>query len=163
MHHPKILIMDEPTVGIDPQSRNHIFEFTRKINREEKTTVIYTSHYMEEVEMLCNNLFIMDLGKEVAYGNKNYIKSMVGDKNRVILKLENYTGEILLNLRSLEGVIECEEEERIIKLLVYENNFELNSLLKILENENIKIKGINFEEPTLEEVFLALTGKKLRD
>ncbi|GAA0082710.1 ABC transporter ATP-binding protein [Clostridium sporogenes] len=162
MHHPKILIMDEPTVGIDPQSRNHIFEFTRKINREEKTTVIYTSHYMEEVEMLCNNLFIMDLGKEVAYGNKNYIKSMVGDKNRVILKLENYTGETLLNIRSLEGVVECEEEGRIIKLLVREKNFELNSLLKILENENIEIKGINFEEPTLEEVFLALTGKKLR-
>lgn len=163
MHHPKILIMDEPTVGIDPQSRNHIFEFTRKINREEKTTVIYTSHYMEEVEMLCNNLFIMDLGKEVAYGNKNYIKSMLGDKNRVILKLENYTGELLLNLRSLGGVIECEEEERFIKLLVHENDFELNSLLKVLENENIKIKGINFEEPTLEEVFLSLTGKKLRD
>ncbi|EKN41288.1 ABC transporter ATP-binding protein, partial [Clostridium botulinum CFSAN001627] len=93
----------------------------------------------------------------------NYIKSMVGDKNRVILKLENYTGELLLNLRSLEGIIECEEEERIIKLLVHEDNFELNGLLKILENENIKIKGINFEEPTLEEVFLALTGKKLRD
>jgi len=118
---------------------------------------------MEEVEMLCNNLFIMDLGKEVAYGNKNYIKSMVGDKNRVILKLENYTGETLLNIRSLEGVVECEEEGRIIKLLIREKKFELNSLLKILENENIEIKGINFEEPTLEEVFLALTGKKLRD
>lgn len=84
-------------------------------------------------------------------------------KIELFLKLKNYTGETILNIRSLEGVLECEEEAGLIKLLVHENKFDLNILLKILENENIKIKGINFEEPTLEEVFLALTGKKLRD
>lgn len=110
MHHPRILIMDEPTVGIDPQSRNHIFEFTKKINREDKTTIIYTSHYMEEVEMLCNNIFIMDLGQEIAYGSKSRIKSLVSNNNKVNLKVENYKAELLLDIKSMDGVLECGEE-----------------------------------------------------
>ncbi|WBW97066.1 ABC transporter ATP-binding protein [Oceanirhabdus sp. W0125-5] len=163
MHHPKILIMDEPTVGIDPQSRNHIFEFTKRINREYKTTVIYTSHYMEEVDLLCNKIFIMDLGNEIAYGSKKQVKSMISDKNKVILKLNEYTGEMLLKFKSIDGVKDCSEEDGLIKLLVEENYFKLEGLLKIIQSYNVKIKGINFEEPSLEEVFLALTGKKLRD
>ena len=70
MHHPKVLILDEPTVGVDPQSRQHIFDFVKRIGKEWGTTVMYTSHYMEEVEELCERVFIMDLGKEVAYGNR---------------------------------------------------------------------------------------------
>lgn len=163
MHNPKILIMDEPTVGIDPQSRNHIFEFTKKINRENNTTVIYTSHYMEEVDMLCNNLFIMDLGKEVAYGDKKHIKSMISNDNRVILNIYGYKEELVLDIKSVEGVKECNEEKDLIKLLVDQSNFKLEPLLKLIERHNGKIKGINFEEPSLEEVFLTLTGKKLRD
>lgn len=163
MHHPRILIMDEPTVGIDPQSRNHIFEFTKKINRENNTTIIYTSHYMEEVDMLCNNLFIMDLGKEIAYGDKKHVKSMVSNNNRVILNIANYKGEMILDIKSMDGVKECNEEEGLIKLLVEQSTFRLEPLLKIAEKHNGEIKGINFEEPSLEEVFLALTGKKLRD
>jgi len=163
MHHPRILIMDEPTVGVDPQSRNHIFEFTKRINRENKTTIIYTSHYMEEVEYLCDNLFIMDIGKEVAYGSKERVKAMVSDRSRVVLKLDNYKGELLLKLKSLQGVKECIEEEGLVKLKVEENTFELGRMLAVIEGYGSKIKGITFEEPTLEEVFLALTGKKLRD
>lgn len=163
MHHPRILIMDEPTVGINPQSRNHIFEFAKKINRENNTTIIYTSHYMEEVDMLCNNLFIIDLGKEIAYGDKKHIKSMVSNNNRVILNIDNYKGEMILDVKSMDGVKECNEEEGLIKLLVEQSTFRLEPLLKIAEKYNGEIKGINFEEPSLEEVFLALTGKKLRD
>lgn len=163
MHHPRILIMDEPTVGIDPQSRNHIFEFTKKINRENNTTIIYTSHYMEEVDMLCNNLFIIDLGKEIAYGDKKHIKSMVSNNNRVILNVANYKGEMILDIKSMDGVKECNEEEGLINLLIEQSTFRLETLLKIIEKHNGEIKGINFEEPSLEEVFLALTGKKLRD
>lgn len=163
MHYPRLLIMDEPTVGIDAQSRNHIFEFTKKINKERKTTIIYTSHYMEEVDYLCNKLFIMDLGREVAYGSKSSVKSMVSDKNKVILRLEEYKGEMLIKFKDLKGVRECSEDGEVIKLLVEERDFDLNALLKLIENHGIKIKGINFEEPTLEEVFLTLTGKKLRD
>lgn len=163
LHHPRILIMDEPTVGIDPQSRNHIFEFTKRINRENKTTVIYTSHYMEEVEMLCNNIFIIDLGQEVAYGSKKSIKSMISNNDRILLEVFDYRGEMILAIKSLTGVSECIEEEGLIKLLVDKNDFKLEPLLKIIENHGGQIKSINFEEPSLEEVFLALTGKRLRD
>ena len=157
MHHPRILIMDEPTVGIDPQSRNHIFEFTKKTNRENKTTIIYTSHYMEEVEMLCNNIFIMDLGQEIAYGNKSQIKSLIGSSNKVNLKVNNYKIEMILDIKSMSGVLECTEEQGLIKFIIDENIFRLEPLLKIIEKSG-EIKGINFEEPSLEEVFLTLTG-----
>lgn len=163
MHHPRVLIMDEPTVGIDPQSRNHIFQFTRDLNRDKKTTIIYTSHYMEEVDYLCDRLFIMDLGKEVAYGNKKNIKEMVSDKSKVILKPENYTGEVIISIKELQGITDIVEEEGVLKLMVKEDLFNLNDLINKLYSKKVKIKGITFEEPTLEEVFLSLTGKTLRD
>lgn len=163
MHHPRVLIMDEPTVGIDPQSRNHIFQFTKDLNKDKKTTIIYTSHYMEEVDYLCDRLFIMDLGKEVAYGNKKNIKEMVSDKSKVILKPESYTGEIIISIKELQGITDVVEEEGVLKLMVKEDLFNLNDLINKLYSKKVKIKGITFEEPTLEEVFLSLTGKTLRD
>lgn len=163
LHHPRILIMDEPTVGIDPQSRNHIFEFTKEINKNRNTTVIYTSHYMEEVDYLCNGLFIMDLGKEVAYGTKKSVKAMVSDKSRLLLKPDSYTAETLIRVKALEGVMDLTEEDGMLKLVVKEDSFNLNTLINSLYEEKIKIRGITFEEPTLEEVFLSLTGKTLRD
>ena len=163
LHEPRILIMDEPTVGIDPQSRNLIFEFIRRTNKEKNTTVIYTSHYMEEVEMLCNNIFIIDLGQEVAYGNKKTIKSMISNNDRILLEVFDYRADMILAIKSLAGVNECIEEKGLIKLLVDKDDFRLEPLLKVIEGHNGKIKSINFEEPSLEEVFLALTGKNLRD
>ncbi|MBU5484725.1 ABC transporter ATP-binding protein [Clostridium sp. MSJ-11] len=163
MHRPKILILDEPTVGIDPQSRNNIFEFTRKINRENDTTIIYISHYMEEVEHLCNKLFIMDLGREIASGSIQEIKALIGEKDKIKLNLGGYKGELLLKLKELPGVKQCGEENGLINIFVDKKDFTLNYLLNLLQKSNVEIKGINFEEPTLEEVFLSLTGKKLRD
>ncbi len=121
LNHPKVLILDEPTVGIDPQSRNHIFTFIKRISKEWGTTVIYTSHYMEEVEELCNRVFIIDLGQEIAYGTKN----------EIILTIDKY--------------------------------FKMGNVLSVLENRNIEIKKISYEEVKLEDVFLTLTGKSLRD
>lgn len=162
MHNPKILILDEPTVGIDPQSRNHIFEFLKKLNKEYNTTIIYTSHYMEEVEYLCNNIFIIDEGKEVAYGSKKNVKSMISNNNKVNLRIENITNDLLNKLKTVDGVINMEYSRDEINLLV-ESSFKLEPLLKVLESNNSTIKSINVEEPNLEEVFLTLTGKKLRD
>ncbi|MEW9094956.1 MAG: ABC transporter ATP-binding protein [Clostridiaceae bacterium] len=163
MHRPKILILDEPTVGIDPQSRNNIFEFTRKINRENDTTIIYISHYMEEIEYLCNKLFIMDLGREIASGSIQEVKALISEKDKIKLNLEGYKGELLLKLKELPGVKQCREENGLINIFVDKKDFTLNSLLNLLQKSDVAIKGINFEEPTLEEVFLSLTGKKLRD
>ncbi|VYT64974.1 ATP-binding cassette domain-containing protein [Clostridium paraputrificum] len=162
MHHPKVLIMDEPTVGVDPQSRNHIFTFTKKICKEWGTTVIYTSHYMEEVEELCERVFIIDLGKEIAYGNKEEIKSSVFPNNKVIIDASNMSGEALLKLENIEGILKVIDSENLITLTI-NSDFKLANALNILEEENVVIKKISYEEAKLEDVFLTLTGKNLRD
>lgn len=162
MHHPKVLIMDEPTVGVDPQSRNHIFTFTKKICKEWGTTVIYTSHYMEEVEELCERVFIIDLGKEIAYGNKEDIKSSVFPNNKVIIDASNMSGEALIKLETVEGILKIVDNENLITLTI-NSNFKLGNVLNILEKENVIIKKISYEEAKLEDVFLTLTGKNLRD
>lgn len=162
MHHPKVLIMDEPTVGVDPQSRNHIFTFTKKICKEWGTTVIYTSHYMEEVEELCERVFIIDLGKEIAYGNKEDIKSSVFPNNKVIIDASNMSGEALIKLENVEGILKIVDNENLITLTI-NSNFKLGNALNILEKENVIIKKISYEEAKLEDVFLTLTGKNLRD
>ncbi|MCQ4923285.1 ABC transporter ATP-binding protein [Tissierella carlieri] len=163
MHEPKILILDEPTVGIDPQSRNHIFEFIKGINKEKNTTILYTSHYMEEVEYLCNNIFIIDEGKEIAYGSKKTVKSMISNNNKVNLRIDNINKDLINNIKLINGVVDCENSHDEINLLVEGNSFKLEPLLKVLESNKSAIKSINVDEPNLEEVFLALTGKKLRD
>lgn len=162
MHHPQILIMDEPTVGVDAQSRNHIFEFIRKISKEWGTTVVYTSHYMEEVEELCNNVFIMDIGKEVAYGQKETIKSEVFPNNKIIIEGKNISGEIIYNIKALDGVKNLKENEDGISLYI-NTEFNLSEALKQIEIGKGTITRISYEDPKLEDVFLALTGKKLRD
>lgn len=163
MHEPKILILDEPTVGIDPQSRNHIFEFIKGVNKEGDTTILYTSHYMEEVEYLCNNIFIIDEGKEVAYGSKSTVKSMISNTNKVNLVADNINVDLVNGIRLLPNIISVEANHNEIHLLVESDDFKLEPLLKLLENNKSSIKSINVEEPNLEEVFLSLTGKKLRD
>jgi len=163
MHKPKVLIMDEPTVGVDPQSRNYIFEFIKRINKENKTTVIYTSHYMEEVESLCNSIFIIDLGKEIASGSKSTIKAMSSENGTIKLKIDDYNEEFIVKIKELKGVKDCFREEDNIKILVRELVFKIENLLNLVSKEGKKIKYLNIEEASLEEVFLALTGKKLRD
>lgn len=162
MHHPKVLIMDEPTVGVDPQSRNHIFNFTKNICKEWGTTVIYTSHYMEEVEELCRRVFIIDLGKEIAYGTEEEIKASVFPNNKVTIEAKDISAELILNIEKVNGVLNVKEKEETITLTI-DSNFKLHNVLTIIEQYDINIKKISYEEAKLEDVFLTLTGKTLRD
>ena len=162
MHHPKVLIMDEPTVGVDPQSRNHIFNFTKNICKEWGTTVIYTSHYMEEVEELCKRVFIIDLGKEIAYGSEEEIKASVFPNNKVIIEAKGLSAEVIIKIEKLEGVLNLKEKEDSITLTI-DSNFKLHTVLTIMEEYEVNIKKISYEESKLEDVFLSLTGKTLRD
>lgn len=162
LHHPKVLILDEPTVGVDPQSRNHIFSFIKNIGKEWGTTVIYTSHYMEEIEELCQRVFIIDLGKEVAYGYREEIKTSVFSNNKVIIEANNINGEILRQLDSAEGINKVVENENKITLTIG-SNFKLTNVLSLIEKSDVNIKKISYEEVKLEDVFLSLTGKTLRD
>lgn len=163
MHRPKILILDEPTVGVDPQSRNYIFEFIKKINKKNDTTVLYTSHYMEEVEQLCNNIFILDEGKEITSGSKSDIKSMANIHGTVKLVIENPDDEFLLKLGNLKGVKDSFVENNGFSIYIDEKTFNLEDLFILLAKEHKKVKRFNVKEASLEEVFLALTGKNLRD
>lgn len=162
LHHPKVLILDEPTVGVDPQSRNHIFSFVKNICKEWGTTVIYTSHYMEEIEELCKRVFIIDLGKEIAYGEREEIKASVFPNNKVIIEANDITGETIVDLREDEGIIKVSEKDDSISLII-NSKFKLVDTLSVLEKNAINIKKISYEEPKLEDVFLSLTGKTLRD
>ena len=158
LHHPKVLILDEPTVGVDPQSRNHIFSFVKNICKEWGTTVIYTSHYMEEIEELCKRVFIIDLGKEISYGDREDIKASVFPNNKVIIEAQDITGETIMALKDDEGIIKIGDKENSISLTI-NSKFKLANTLSLLEKNEVNIKKISYEEPKLEDVFLSLTGK----
>ncbi|MGL4848951.1 MAG: ATP-binding cassette domain-containing protein [Clostridium sp.] len=162
LNHPKVLILDEPTVGVDPQSRNHIFSFIKKIRDEWGTTVIYTSHYMEEVEELCSRVFIMDLGREVSYGTKEEIKKAVFSNDKVILKQSGMDASSIMKLKEEKTIIDILENEDEVTLTVT-NDFKLGATLNLLENSGVTVRRVSYEEAKLEDVFLRLTGKNLRD
>ena len=162
MHHPEVLIMDEPTVGVDPQSRNHIFEVVKKMNKEYSTSIIYTSHYMEEVELLCDNILILDLGKEVAYGNKEELKRMVTSDKVIKIKAQGKLEELAYEIKKLSNIRGTEVINDEIKVICNEG-ITINSILDVISKYKVAVKNIGIEEPTLEEVFLTLTGKNLRD
>ena len=161
-HSPKLIIMDEPTVGIDPQSRNHILKSVLKL-RDEGATVIYTSHYMQEVDDICDRIAIVDKGNVIAEGTSEELKNLIGDKRvfniTVKEKIDNFEDKLL----EITGVEKVAYSENQYKISTIKN---ANLLTKIIET-TLSLGGeiINVEnsEPTLENVFLALTGKKLRD
>lgn len=164
MNHPKLLIMDEPTVGIDPQSRNHILEFTKSLNEKYGTTVIYTSHYMEEVETLCNKLVILDEGKTIASGTQDEIKRMVSNEENIDINLTDYSNEIGLKLKELKNVISINYKDSLLTVIMNTSNENsIQYIIDILIHNNAKIQNLNIKAPNLETVFLNLTGKNLRD
>ena len=161
-HNPRLIIMDEPTVGIDPQSRNHILESVRKLN-EQGSTIIYTSHYMEEVEELCNNISIMDRGKVISSGSKEYLKSNLVDYNVYTIQLKSNLYNIKNYISKIEGVKNVVIEDKEIQCYYSKDINILQKLINTISNHGGVIDNIKNEIPTLESVFLTLTGKSLRD
>lgn len=161
-HKPKLIIMDEPTVGIDPQSRNHILNSVHKLN-DMGSTIIYTSHYMEEIEQLCTKIGIIDHGKLIAEGTKEELKAIVTDKNSYEITAKTLDNIDLKALKEINGIINIEIEENTIKI---DSRKEINNLDKIilaLSQQGVLIKNVENKIPDLEMVFLTLTGRKLRD
>lgn len=163
LHEPEFLILDEPTVGVDPQSRQYIFEFLKQLN-EKGTTILYISHYMEEIEALCDRLLVLDLGQEVAYGTKADVKNLVNQSSKVTIELDFVSDELVQNIKSLEnGISEVIAEFNHINLLVDTTVFSMMRLIQTIEKSDSVIKNISLEEISLEETFLQLTGKSLRE
>lgn len=163
-HNPKLIIMDEPTVGIDPQSRNYILNNIKKLN-EMGSTIIYTTHYMPEVEELCNKITVIDKGKVITTGTKKEIIEQLGKDIKMKITFKNNFSDSVIEeiekIPTIDKVTKISDNELQIKHK--EDALVLDELMKIISNNNLTITNINQEEPSLEELFLDLTGEDLRD
>ncbi|MBP3040525.1 ABC transporter ATP-binding protein [Bacillaceae bacterium Marseille-Q3522] len=163
LHEPELVIMDEPTVGIDPQSRNFILEAVKRLNEEKNITVLYTSHYMEEIEYLCDRIYIMDHGEIIASGTKEEIKNILSAEQTISIKVEVLKGAFLDKLAKHPSVKKISTQEPLLTLIVPKQVSILKDIFKAAEETDTIITSIQAESPTLEDVFLHLTGRKLRD
>ncbi|MCK0471673.1 ABC transporter ATP-binding protein [Halalkalibacter sp. APA_J-10(15)] len=163
LHQPKILILDEPTVGIDPQSRNHILEMVRMLNEKEGTTVLYTSHYMEEVEQLCDRLYIMDHGEIIAAGTKEELLSILSTEDTIKVELSKMDEAFVDRVKVIEGVRKVEATHVQMKIIAKKGNDLIRDLVHLTDQYQIQMINFHRETPSLEDVFLHLTGRTLRD
>ncbi len=162
LHKPAVIIMDEPTVGIDPQSRRHILDNVKELNRQ-GMTVLYTTHYMEEAAELSDHIAIMDHGKIIAYGTHNELIKMVGEETRIDLTLNVEADKVLPAWKAVDGVSKIDSTDGKVTALVNDSNRVLPHLFEAASKAGARITSIDIEEPNLETVFLHLTGRALRD
>lgn len=162
LHEPKFLIMDEPTVGIDPQSRNHILDTVLELNKT-GMTIIYTSHYMEEVEYLCNHIYIMDSGKIIASGTKENLVEIVKGESKISLTLTEASNGLFEKIKGLKSVKKATSNDNIIEVISTDPHTIIKDIIEVSNGSAGEITGIDVEKPNLESVFLHLTGKALRD
>ena len=161
-HKPRIIILDEPTVAVDPQSRNKILEGIQELNRQ-GSTIIYTSHYMEEVEQICTRIAILDHGRCLALGTKEELKKMIKTGEKVHVEAVDLTEQQMEDIRKFPNVFSVSYEEQNLTLRFSGERNNLLVLLRYMERENITCGRIFSELPTLNDVFLEITGKGLRD
>lgn len=162
LHKPDLLIMDEPTVGIDPQSRSHILETVLKLNAQ-GMTIIYTTHYMEEAEELCSRICIMDEGKIIASGTKQELVELVKERTRINIKLDNISDNMPQVFKEITGVLDAAILDDTVTLFGENGDILLAEIISKVLEEKSKIQSIDIHKPDLEAVFLHLTGKALRD
>jgi ABC-2 type transport system ATP-binding protein len=162
LHRPRVVIMDEPTVGIDPQSRRHILDNVKELNRQ-GMTVLYTTHYMEEAAELSDHIAIMDQGKVIANGTHDELIRMVGERTRLELTVSIEGEAVLPAWKKVEGVSSAVAEDGHVTLLVDDSNLVLPRLFDAATGLGARITSVDIQEPNLEMVFLHLTGKALRD
>lgn len=162
VHEPAIMIMDEPTVGIDPQSRNHIMDAIREMNGR-GVTVLYTSHYMEEIEALCNDIAIIDHGEIIARGSKQALKQLVTDQDTLEIAVDKPLPALLTRIEATPGVTRVKLDGFELAITSEKGANNLDAILRCLLEEGVRATRIDYKEVDLETVFLALTGRKLRD
>ncbi|MEK5025653.1 ABC transporter ATP-binding protein [Paenibacillus sp. FSL M7-1046] len=162
MHRPKLIIMDEPTVGIDPQSRNHILESVKTLNKL-GSTIIYTSHYMEEVEAICDRVAIMDKGHVIACGTEKELREKVAHEEKIVIKAVNISAALIKELSLHPRINRVKEVEQAVELYLPSSQSELQDILFIFSKHEGIIVSLHIEEPNLETLFLSLTGRTLRD
>ncbi len=162
LHKPDVVIMDEPTVGIDPQSRRHILDGVLDLNRQ-GMTVLYTTHYMEEAQELSDHIAIMDRGEIIGRGTHEELVRIVGEEDRIDLRLSEPSPDLLERWRATPGVSKLTADDGLITLLAGDSNHVLPQLFEQAAAAGVRITSVDIQEPNLETVFLHLTGRALRD
>ncbi len=164
LHKPQVVFMDEPTVGIDPQSRRNILDTVIALNQQ-GMTVLYTTHYMEEAEELSHRIGIIDHGRLIALGTQAELTNMVGREDVVELRIaaEHSTPELIKALGAVQGVKQASAQDGVVRLLAQDGNAALPDLITVANGRGVRVAGVNIREPNLEAVFLHLTGRALRD
>lgn len=161
-HEPELIFFDEPTVAVDPQSRNNILEGIKKLN-ERGSTIVYTSHYMEEVEELCDDIVIIDKGKIIAQGDANSLKNLVDINEKITFTSSELEERLIEELSQLKNLLDISYEDDICHLTFSKGKGNLVRLIEVLRNHGVFYDSLSSERPTLNDVFLELTGKELRD
>lgn len=161
-HKPKLIILDEPTVAVDPQSRNKILEGIKKLN-EGGATIIYTTHYMEEVEQLCDRIAIIDKGKVIASGTKEELKNMISLGETITLETYHLKEENIEEIKNIPNIASVDYNGQTVVVKSKKGKNNLVHVLNYFENRKISMGKIYSELPTLNDVFLEITGKELRD
>ncbi|MPN27542.1 Daunorubicin/doxorubicin resistance ATP-binding protein DrrA [bioreactor metagenome] len=161
-HKPKLIILDEPTVAVDPQSRNKILEGIVELNKN-GATIIYTSHYMEEIEQICSRIVILDSGKEIASGTKEDLKNMISIGEKITVEVYGISDVQLNTLQSMDSISTVDFDGTSLTIRSKQNKNNLEKILEFIKTENINFGKIYTELPTLNDVFLEITGKELRD
>ena len=161
-HKPRLIIMDEPTVAVDPQSRNKILENIVELNRK-GSTIIYTSHYMEEVEHICSKITIIDKGKVIAAGTKEELKGMISVGEKITVEVFGITEEQIKSLESIPTISSAVYDGKLLRVKSHIGKNNLEKVLQFINAEKISFGKIYTELPTLNDVFLEITGKELRD
>lgn len=161
-HKPKLIFLDEPTVAVDPQSRNNILDGIKKL-RDDGATIVYTTHYMEEVEILCDRVIILDKGKILAAGTTDELKELAKIEEKISIEVNALDHKYMESIKELENVDEVTYNGNVLLITYKKGNNNLVKIMEYLKNEGIKYNKIYSERPTLNDVFLELTGKELRD
>jgi ABC-2 type transport system ATP-binding protein len=162
LHKPQVIYMDEPTVGIDPQSRRNILDSVVSL-KDQGMTVLYTTHYMEEAQELSDHIAIMDHGKLIAMGSHDELVKIVGELDRLTLEINTESERILDTWRNVEGVEKIYSENGSLNVLADDSNLVLPRLFDAAAEKDVRITSVDIQEPNLEAVFLHLTGRALRD
>lgn len=161
-HKPKLIFFDEPTVAVDPQSRNKILEGIKQLNQD-GATIVYTSHYMEEVEQLCDRILIMDKGKSIALGTKDELKRMIKNTETITVDIAGLNDEQLEALKTLNHAYQVSYENKQLKIYFSGGCHNIIHVLDFFEKNNLAFGQVYTQLPTLNDVFLEITGKELRD
>ena len=161
-HKPKLVFFDEPTVAVDPQSRNKILEGIEQL-RQNGATIIYTSHYMEEVEQLCDRILIIDKGHTIAEGTVDELKGMIKKSEIITIEVAGLDDKTLSMVREVKNVYSVSYENNTLKIEAGSGKHNVIDIVNMLQDKGYKMKKIFSEQPTLNDVFLELTGKQLRD